>query len=155
MYSPWAHAFLARDPRLRLINSLSKACRNSSWSCSVAQEEKAALDEVPGITVEEPDAVAGPHSDVDGIANGGRVAAWLLEPWNWKRGGARRRGGRGATGTRPLFIALFHPWPRPSFLPSLLSCFFLLYQKPDSERNKTSTSVKSLLLHTNKHQVWL
>ena len=36
-------------------------------------DEKAALDEVPGITEveeEEPDAVAGPLSDVDGIANG-------------------------------------------------------------------------------------
>ena len=54
-------------------NLLSKACRKSSWSCSVEHEEKAALDEVPGITEveeEEPDAVAGPLSDVDGIANG-------------------------------------------------------------------------------------
>ena len=52
-------------------NLLSKACRKSSWSCSVAHDEKAALDEVPGITdeeEEEPEAVAGPHSDVAGIA---------------------------------------------------------------------------------------
>ena len=56
----------------RVYNLLSKACRNSSWSCSVAHDEKAALEEVPGITEEEeeePDAVVGPHSDVDGITN--------------------------------------------------------------------------------------
>ena len=57
--------------RAQVFNLLSKACRKSSWSCSVAQDEKAALDEVPGITdeeEEEPEAVAGPHSDVAGIA---------------------------------------------------------------------------------------
>ena len=118
---------------VRPINLLSKACRKSSWSCSVAHDEKAALDEaeVPGITEEEeeePDAVAGPHSDVDGIANGENNFA---QRWTMGEGPESRRTTTTTTSssTRPLFIA-FHSWPSP------LSCFFLLYEKPNIERTR-------------------
>ena len=118
---------------VRPINLLSKACRKSSWSCSVAHDEKAALDEaeVPGITEEEEedsDAVAGPHSDVDGIANGENNFA---QRWTMGEGPESRRTTTTTTSssTRPLFYCL-------SFMAIAPFLFLSSYEKPNIERTR-------------------
>lgn len=122
---------------VRPINLLSKACRKSSWSCSVAHDEKAALDEaeVPGITEEEeeePDAVAGPHSDVDGIANGENNFA---QRWTMGEGPESRRTTTTTTSssTRPLFYCL-------SFMAIAPFLFLSSLREAEHRKNKKARS---------------